>query len=344
MNKGIARIRIPQFDEQADKLMEAVRSGYLARGPHLEQLSEELGRFVKKKYVVLTTNGFSALFATLKSVCVGSERVITAPASTCFAIVNAIKAAGCVPNFLDMDMASASIAAIENPLDAGCIAVVPDHFGIVAPICGGMGLRPKILIEDAAQAFLSLCGMETKADVIVLSLYPTKVLNGIDGGAVLTDDYEIYQRVQKVVSYVDQFEDEEPTRYNLGMNNINAAFALGTISNLDYLRRVLLQLHGRFTDVLKRRDIRTLTIGKTDVPTRFIVVADDEKQRNTMMTSFNQAGIPANCELMPVCPPDRVDLFPMMRRLVSTTLSIPFYASMSERDIDKIEKTIVECL
>ncbi len=345
MNDVVGRIRIPLFDDQTNNLIEAVRNGYLVRGPHLDQLSEVLGRLIGKKYVLLTANGFSALFAVLKAARISSGRVVTTPASTCFAIVNAIKAAGREPRFVEMDAASASISAIENPPDedSDCIAIVPDHFGIIAPACRGPRTRPGMLIEDAAQSFLSLIQARTEVDVVVLSLYPTKLLNGIDGGAVLTDDRDIYERVRKVASYAGQREVEASARYNLGMNNVNAAFALGTIAHLDHLRSTLLRLHERITHVLARRGIRVMAPGVDDVPSRLIVVVDGEKHRDAMMATFRQAGIQASRELMPVCPPEFVDRFPVMQRLVATTMSLPFHPAMSEKDVAYIE-TVIGCL
>jgi len=109
MSDFVPRIRIPLFEAQLENVTTAIRDGYLSQGPHLEQLSASLCSMFDMQYAVLTSNGFAALFAILKSYSSGENAVLTAPASTCFAFVNAIKAAGCKPTFVDMDVASASI-------------------------------------------------------------------------------------------------------------------------------------------------------------------------------------------------------------------------------------------
>jgi dTDP-4-amino-4,6-dideoxygalactose transaminase len=335
MSEVIKRIQVPLFDEQVSLLRDAVEKGMLAEGPHIEQLAESMQVMFGRKYAVLTANGFSALFAALKCVCPEKANVITASGSTCFAMVNAIKAAGCVPEFCDLELATASMATPELSQGIEGVAMVPDHFGHVASLCKKKSSL--LLIEDAAQSFLSLASTKTVSRIVVLSLYPTKLCNGIDGGVILTDDLTLFNRLKKIVTYKDQYELEDSPRYNLRMNNLNAAFALGSLSNIKKIRNDLIQLNQRYTDSLKGSDLKVLSLKNGEVPSRFIVIAKDKSHREFCVSILNEIGISASLELIPLCPPQMIRHFPQMCRLVDTAFSIPFYPFMSEEDASRIE-------
>jgi dTDP-4-amino-4,6-dideoxygalactose transaminase len=342
MNKLVERIRIPLFEAQLGYVNEAIRAGHLARGPHLGILGKRLTRLFGKRHAVLTANGFSALFAALKVARPVPTRVLTAPASTCFAIVNAIKAAGHKPCFADMDPASASLAgfAPDDDNSETLTAIVPDHFGIIAPDCRGPRRRRGLLIEDAAQSFISRSRVPAVSDVLVLSFYPTKLVNGIDGGAVLTDDEDIFRRLSAFVSYADQTKMEPGARYNLGMNNVNAAFALGTLAHLDDITAALGALHRRLRSVLEKRGIGFLYPAPEEVPSRLIMVAESKMQRESMMSRMWKAGIQVSQELMPLCEPAVGARFVGMQRLLATTMSLPFHPMMSDAEVTTIESAI----
>lgn len=341
MSEVVPRMRVPIYDEQVDQAVGAIRRGQLVIGPHLEELECALRALIGKRYVALTANGFSALFATLKAVPPGNGRVVTAPASTCFAMVNAIKAAGLTPVFADMDDMSASLANCDDaPGAPGSTAVVPDHFGLIAPACRRARAAGGLLIEDAAQSFLSRTRVPTAADVVVLSLYPTKQLNGIDGGAVLTDDEALFRRVMRLVSYADQINHEDAPRYNLKLNNVNAAFALGTLARRGEVEAALRTLHARLSSALAARGVRVLAVPPKEVPSRFIVIADGSRRRNAMMETCLRMGVEVCRELIPVCPPEAAEQFPGMRRLVENSFSLPFRPDLEAAEIDMIERAV----
>ena len=345
MSDFVPRIRIPLFEAQLENVTTAIRDGgYLSQGPHLEQLSASLCSMFDMQYAVLTSNGFAALFAILKSYSSGENAVLTAPASTCFAFVNAIKAAGCKPTFVDMDVASASITEdVEPPLWGGdnAIAVVPDHFGRIAPFCRKPRSDKGLLIEDAAQSFLSRRNVSTESDVLVLSFYPTKLVNGIDGGAVLTNRQDIYEGVKHMVSYVDQFKYESTTRFNLGMNNINAAFALGTLTHIEEIQSALLQKFAALQKICEQSGLRVLMPETGEVPSRFIVMTDNTEERDVLQDRFRHAKIEASRELMRLCSQTDRDRFPNADKLVELSFSLPFHPSLSVSGLESI-RTVLE--
>lgn len=340
MGDVIERIKIPLFEEQSRNVAEAIKHGQLVTGPHLRALEARLTRLFGKRHVVLTANGFSALFLALKSAAPRRQRVLTSPVSTCFAIVNAIKAAGHDVSYADMDTASAGLPKLDQG-DGDAIAVVPDHFGKISPACKRWVSGRGLLIEDAAQSFISRSRIETAADVAVLSFFPTKLVNGIDGGAILTDDAGIYARAKNLCSYADQLSYEEgPPRYNLRMNNVNAAFALGTLAHLRGVTAAMRSSFKALSAVLTKRGIEHLRMSDAEVPSRLIVFAHDARQKGRLTRKLAQAGVPGCSELIHVCPKALIPRFPKARGLVERTFSIPLHPALSVKDLSTIEAAI----
>lgn len=98
-------------------------------------VAETLATMFGKKFVTLTSNGLAALFTTLQSTVPRGEPVTTSLASTCSAIVNAIKAADLPVVFADMDPATLSM-----PDSAGTTALAgDDRHAVISDISGRGG-------------------------------------------------------------------------------------------------------------------------------------------------------------------------------------------------------------
>lgn len=339
MNKQIKRIEIPCYEEQKKNVADALSQGQLVYGPHLDELVGKLSELFGKKYVVLTANGFAALFLSLKAAASGVRDIMTVPASTCCAMTNAILSAGHRPVFSDIEPNSASLDHYPTG-DADPVALIPDHFGIVAPACKNWQQGRGLLIEDAAQSFHSCIRMRSRSDILILSFYPTKITNGIDGGAILTDDLVIYEKTKRMYSYAEQYKWENKPRYNLKMSNINAAMALGSIAHLDEQTDRLFSMFEELSVGLESKGVEYLKPDANDVPSRLIVVADNEQQRNKWIESFEKESVPVGPELMSVCPAEMTSGFVVAQHLVSNSFSLPFHLLLEDQEIEQIKSAI----
>jgi perosamine synthetase len=331
MSSRIARMRIPFFEDQAERAADAIRRGQLVHGPHLETLQSRLAALFGRRYVTLTCNGFAAIFAALAAVG-GGMAVRTAAASTCHAVTNAIRASRRPLELVDIEEASASIAAHQ----AGPLAVVPDHFGLIAGACREWTGQGGCLIEDASQSFMSRTTESTLADVLILSFYPTKLVNGIDGGALLTNDPTLHGRAQKFVQYVDQLESESEPRFNLKLNNVNAAVALASLDHLEAMMTRLRQVFAAYAQACNTRGTRFLAPRGREVASRFIVVADSAEHRARCIAALGSASIQGAGELLMLAGAANAARFPVADRMVATTFSIPFHPLLEDAEVERV--------
>jgi len=175
-------------------------------GPNVKAFEKELAAYAGSAFAVGVGNGTDALHLALRALKLGpGDEVITTPFSF-VATTEAIGIVGATPVFVDIDPRTFNIdvSRIEAAITARTRAIIPVHlYGQpcdMEPLMGiarSYGLK---VVEDCAQAFgADYRGRKagTVGDIGCVSFFPSKPLGCFgDGGAVLTDDPDIYQRVE----------------------------------------------------------------------------------------------------------------------------------------------------
>ena len=339
MNNILGPGEIPVFPQQIENVTKAIEQNQLVTGPHLEELEELLSSLFDFKYVVLTSNGFSALFSLLRVLKDSYSKVVTIPTSTCFAFINASKASNYPISFVDSLPNSIDLDLRENKSETGQnnIILCPNHFGLTTEINHKMVSNEEFILEDAAQSFLSRKNINSNSDALILSFYPTKSVNGINGGAVLTNQKDVYKNLIKSVAYTDQFQPEDEARYNLSMNNLNAAFLLGSLENIDVLESNLLKNYGVLKSICEGQSLQFLPIKKGEVPLKFIINEEIEIIKSVLSASKKTKKVKASAELLWLCDKDLRNKFINTGNFVSRTVSLPLKPFMNQKDFEDIE-------
>ena len=196
----------PVFDDtEVNAVADVVRTGEWGRlGSHRVIAFERAFAAAQgAAYGLAVNSGTSALEMGLEALRLprGSE-VILAP-FTFMASATSILNAGLVPVFADIDPATYNLdpACISSAITPRTSAIMAVHFGglacdmqAVLDIASAHGLR---VIEDAAHSHAGTwCdrGLGTIGDVGCFSFQASKNLNAGEGGAVLTNDIDIFSR------------------------------------------------------------------------------------------------------------------------------------------------------
>ena len=196
----------PEFDEaEIQAVTDALRTGNWASGDgdrSLVNFERSFAAYQGAEYCLAVSSGTSALEIALRSLRLprGSE-VILSP-YTYMASPTAALNVGLVPIFVDMDPETYNIdpRLIEAAITDRTGAIMTVHFGGLACDMGEIleiARRHHLkVIEDAAHAHGSTWndrGLGTIGDVGCFSLGPGKNLTPGVGGAVMTNDLEIYK-------------------------------------------------------------------------------------------------------------------------------------------------------
>jgi dTDP-4-amino-4,6-dideoxygalactose transaminase len=220
---------------QAGALGEAFRrvleSGILLDGPELAAFEQEWAAFTGREFAVGVASGTDAIRLTLTSLDIGSGDEVIVPAFTAVPTIAAVCAAGATPVPVDVEAAGAALDA-----EAAAAAVSPrTRAVIVVHLYGRPAPLPDLgvpVIEDAAHAHGALHGEGGVA--AAYSFYPTKNLGGIgDGGAVVTDDRDLAERVKRLRSHGRNGDVHEEIATNSRLAELEAAALRAGLGELE---------------------------------------------------------------------------------------------------------------
>ena len=341
MNNFLGPGGIPVFPQQIKNVNEAIENNQLVTGPHIDELKDLLCEMFGYKYASLTSNGFSSLFSSLYALKGKYNQVVTIPTSTCFAFVNASKAADFKITFIDTSSTHVDLelAGLDKETHKNSIFLCPNHFGSTTKVNHRLLPKDGFIIEDAAQSFISRKNVTSFSDALLFSFYPTKLINGINGGAVLTNNKAFHNYVSKSIQYVDQFIPENDARYNLGMNNLNAAFLLGSLENIEILEKKLLQNFQILQSICDSFSLRYLSLEKGEVPLKFIIHEKQETVDKILKISKEKT-IPASRELLWLCHENEEFRFKNAKKFIEETASLPLTPFMADKDFESIESLL----
>lgn len=223
------------------------RSSFIL-GPDVEQFEAAFATYLNASACVAVNSGTAALHLVLKALEIGpDDEVITVP-NTFIATAEAISAVGARPVFVDVDPVFYTMdpAQVERVITQRTRAILPVHlYGQpvdLDPLLDIAARHNLPLIEDACQAH----GAEykgRKAGTLgtagCFSFYPSKNLGCCgEGGAVLTNDPDLAQRVRLLRSHgsVSKYEHSIPA-YNFRMEGLQGAFLATKLKYLDEWNR-----------------------------------------------------------------------------------------------------------
>ena len=218
-----------------DRVLE---SGHFILGSEVAEVESRLAEYVGVKHVLTCSSGTDALLMALMALEIGpGDAVFTTP-FTFFATVETIALVGATPVFADIDPGTynidpakleEAILKVEREGKLKPKAIIPvDLFGLTAdydairPLAEAHGLA---IIEDACQAFGAVAPGGKRAPGLgtigCTSFFPAKPLGCYgDGGAVFTDDDDLYDKMYSILVHGRSTED----RYNNVRLGLNARF------------------------------------------------------------------------------------------------------------------------
>lgn len=211
---------------------------------------KELAEYLGAGYSHLCSSGTAALSIALAACGIGAGDEVIIPPFTFVATMEAVLNAGAVPVFAEIDETlGLNPAAVESLITPRTRAVLPVHMcGSMARIdeikdlCENKGL---ILIEDACQALgatLNGRALGTFGQMGCFSFDPVKTITCGEGGAIVTDDVELYKIAH---AYADHghdhiggdrgLEGHVILGNNYRISELNAAVGLAQLRKLNFI-------------------------------------------------------------------------------------------------------------
>jgi perosamine synthetase len=258
---------------------DCINSGWISsEGPFVNRFENEFANYIGKKYAVAVSNGTAAIDISIESLNLKPGDEVILPAFTIISCVNQILRAGAKPIFIDSDLETWNIVVeqISNSISNKTKAIMVVHiYGLpvnLDPIISICKKHNLVLIEDTAEVIGQtykgkMCG--SFGDISTFSFYPNKHITTGEGGMILTDSEEVYNKLKKLKNlYFSENPDERFIHQELGWNcrmtNIQAAIGVAQLETIDTKLQKKRLIGKWYNDRLKNINGVHLPIAKTD--------------------------------------------------------------------------------
>ena len=246
MNKFIP-VNEPLLNGNEKKyLNECIDTGWISsEGPFIQRFEAEFAKKVSRKYAVAVSNGTVAIDAAITALDIRAGDEVIMPTFTIISCIGQLIKLGAKPVLVDCDEKTWNIKVedIESRITARTKAIMIVHiYGLPVDVNPILALAKKYglkIIEDAAEMHGQRydgkpCG--SFGDVSTFSFYPNKHITTGEGGMIVTDNEDIYQRCVSLRNLCFQpsrrFVHEE-IGWNLRMTNMQAALGVAQLERLD---------------------------------------------------------------------------------------------------------------
>jgi len=268
----------PQYDDrtqaQLASVLENGRWAISGRSTGSEPKESEFARrwaaFNGVPYCVVTPNGTAGLITSLEALDIGAGDEVIVPGLTWVATATAVVNVNATPILVDVDPNTLCMFpdAVEAAITAHTRAIIPVHlYCCMADMDALLAIARKhhvAVIEDAAQAHgASWRGHAAGSlgDLGSFSMQQAKVLTAGEGGAVLTKDERLYERLQELrtdsrrLLHIDSIavgdmqlvESGRVQGSNYCMSEFHAAILLAQLDHLEEQNRHR-EANGRYLD------------------------------------------------------------------------------------------------
>ena len=171
-------------------------------GQEVKHFEEEWKEYMGSDYCILMTSGMAALTSALIGLGIGPGDEVIVPAYTYIATALAVTSVGAIPVIADIDETlTLDVADFEKKISEHTKAVIPVHImGFpckMDSICEVAKKNGVAVVEDACQSIGGKFGGEflgSIGDAGAFSFNYYKVLTAGEGGALLTNNQEIFER------------------------------------------------------------------------------------------------------------------------------------------------------
>jgi perosamine synthetase len=349
------------------------RGMYWTCGPETIEFEKKIAEYIGTKHAVVFNSGTTALHAALLAHKIKEGDEVIVPSFTFIATANTVLLAGAKPVFADIEPKTYGLDPqdVKEKITKRTKAIIPVHYGgspcLIRELKEVAEDNNSLLIEDAAESIGARVENQkvgTFGDSAMLSFCQNKVITTGDGGAVVTDSKEIYERLKLVRSHGRQeksnyFTTQEAMDYitlgtNYRMSDITAALGISQLAKIEKIiktRRSKAEYMHR-----KLSTIKELVLPKPFSDHYFHVyqmytvrILKDQKTRDRLanrlakksimtkvyfspvhLTHFYQKELKYNCKL------------PVTEEISEQVLTLPLYPSITTEKMDFTTSAIKE--
>jgi dTDP-4-amino-4,6-dideoxygalactose transaminase len=351
-----------EIDQAVRRVLER---GWFILGPEVESFETAFAAYHGVQHAVGVANGTDAIELALRASGIGPGDEVITVSHTAVATVCAVERTGATPVLVDIDPNTYTMdpEAARAAITARTRALLPVHlYGHPADVLALSTLAKQhglVLVEDCAQAHGARVGGQlvgTFGKLASFSFYPTKNLGAYgDGGAVITDDSALAERLRRLRNYgqVDRYQHRD-RGVNSRLDEIQAAILAVKLAHLDEHNRIRREIASWYHRFLKGL---SLTLPVELGPAQemhhvyhLFVVRTQARDRIRVTLKDRGVGTLIHYPIPIHRQPAYADLgygpgsLPVTERVASEVLSLPLYVGLRPEDVETIAEAIQSAL
>ncbi len=364
-----------QWIDDADirAVEDVLRSDFITCGPKVSELESKLCEYTGAKYAVAVSNGTAALHcACLAAGISEGDEVITTPL-TFAASANCVLYCGATPVFADVNSETYNIdpIEIEKKITKNTKAIIAVDFtgqavqlNEIRALCEKYNL---VLIEDAAHSIgTNYAGRKVGsiADMTTFSFHPVKTITAGEGGAILTNDEALYNKLVLFhthgITHNEEMMEGAPHEgiwyyeqislgYNYRMTDFQAALLISQLKKLESFKERRQEIVSRYDDAFHEipEIIIQKEIDESDTCRHLYIIRLNLDRltcsRKDFFDALSAENVQPQIHYIPVYwfpyykrLGYKKGLCPNAEQIYSSIMSIPLYPKMTDRDVEDV--------
>ena len=317
-----------------------------------KDLEDKVATYVDRKYAVAVPNGTIAIYLALIASGIRDGHKVAVPNITMIATINAIIWAGAEPVIVDIDNnLCMSLDSLKKVPDINAVIFVPMNGRV------GSGLEIQeyckdkdiILIEDSAHALGSSylnqkCG--SLGSLSIFSFTPHKIITMGQGGMVLTDDENLYQKLIDVKTF-NREKDKSDVHKGFGLNfkitDLQSSLGLSQLSKLEEFIKMKKNLHRKYSNYINDKYLKSFSEYETPWFIDFYCNGENQreelhlylKQKN-IETRFSYPSLSSQSYLQNI---EKTDLT-FSEKVSNNILWLPSSTNLSREDVEYVSNAV----
>lgn len=364
-------------DEDIEEVIKTLKSPLITQGPKIEEFEGDIAKYCGAKYAVAFNSGTSALHGAYFALGIGKgDEVITTP-NTFVATSNAALYLGADVKFCDVESTTGNLDSSKIEISEKTKLISPVHYSgqpvdlkEFSEIAEDNDVK---LFEDGAHALGAnyngkKIGSLTYSEMAMFSFHPVKHITTGEGGIIVTNNEEYYERLQLFrshgitknnlvnESHGDWYYEMQYLGFNYRITDIQCALGVSQLKKLDSFVESRRKIAKKYDELFEDNPYFDVTVEKENRQSAYhlypILLKDKfVNHKKEIFAKLRQEGIGVQVHYIPVYKQPYYqnlgfgnEICPVCDEFYKKEISIPMYPTLTDEDIDFVKDKLYKVI